>query len=347
MRAPSWLLRVRLVVAAALVACGAAAAGAQGEMPNPKEMSGVPRPASDLPKGTVSVRVIRGSFSNNITGQAVEFVIDGVKRSVTTDTSGRAQVSGLRLGARVKASTVVDGERLDTQDITMGDSGVRVMLVATDPEVEKRAAEDKALASTPPVRGIVTFGPESRVIIEQGEDALRVFYLLEVINTARTPVDIGGPLIIDLPRAARGASMMQGSTKQATAKGPRVTVLGPFPPGTTTVDVGFELPTTGGAVSMRQTWPVALPQVTVLTPQTGTIVLQSPQIAQTREITDRNQPVLVGTGPGLAAGQSLIIDVSGLPHHTVWPRYAALALAGLIIAAGIWGAATGPRARAA
>jgi hypothetical protein len=340
-------LSARLVLAAALVACGAAAIRAQAQMPNPKEMSGVPLPASDLPKGTVSVRLVRGGPPNNITSHAVEFVIDGVKRSVTTDTSGRALVSDLKSGARVKASAVVDGERLDTQEITIGDSGVRFMLVATDPEAVKRAAEDKALASAPPVRGIVTFGPESRVIIEQGEDALRVFYLLEVINSARTPVDIGGPLIIDLPRAARGASMMRGSTKQATAKGPRVTVLGPFPPGTTTVDVGFELPTTGGAASMRQTWPVALPQVTVLTPQTGTIALQSPQITQTREITDRNQPVLVGTGPGLAAGQSLTVDVSGLPHHAVWPRYTAIALAGLIIAAGIWGAATGSRARAA
>jgi hypothetical protein len=221
------------------------------------------------------------------------------------------------------------------------------MLVATDPEAAKRAEEDKALSSAPAVRGIVTFGPESRVIIEQGEDALRVFYILEVINTARTPVDIGGPLIIDLPRAARGATMLQGSTKQATAKGPRVMVLGPFPPGPTTVDVGFELPTTGGSASMRQIWPIALPQVTVLTPQTGTIAIQSPQLASTREITDRDQRVLVGAGPGLAAGQTFAITVSGLPHHAVWPRYVALALAGLVIAAGIWGAATAPRTRAA
>jgi hypothetical protein len=340
-------MRSRLVLGAWLVTCAVAIAGAQAQMPDPKEMSGVPRPASDLPKDTVSVRLIRGSFSNNIAGHDVEFLIDGVKRTVKTDDGGRAQVSGLKPGTRVKASAVVDGERLETQDITMGADGVRVMLVATDPEAARRAAEDKALASAAPVRGIVTFGPESRVILEQGEEGLRVFYLLEVINSARTPVDIGGPLIINLPRAARSASMMQGSTKQATAKGPRVTVLGPFAPGTTTVDIGFELPASRGSVSMQQVWPIALPQVTVLTPQTGAVVVKSSQFESTRDVSDRGQPVLVGTGPGLAAGQALTLEVSGLPHHAAWPRYIALAIAGFIVAAGVWGAAARPRARAA
>ena len=43
-----------------------------------------------------------------------------------------------------------------------------------------------------------------------------------------------------------------------------------------------------------------------------------------------------GTGPGLKAGETLTLVVEGLPHHPTWPRYTALTLAGLIVAAGLW-----------
>ena len=55
------------------------------------------------------------------------------------------------------------------------------------------AAEDKALAAAPPVKGIVVLGPESRVIAQMSNDLLHIYYVLDIINTARTPVDIGGP----------------------------------------------------------------------------------------------------------------------------------------------------------
>src|SRR5437016_712522 len=45
---------------------------AQFQMPDPKQMAGIPRPVTDLPNGTVSVRLIRGQLSNNITNFPVE-----------------------------------------------------------------------------------------------------------------------------------------------------------------------------------------------------------------------------------------------------------------------------------
>ena len=48
------------------------------------------------------------------------------------------------------------------------------------------------------------FGGESRIIFEYQDDNLTLFYLLEVVNNARTPIDIGGPLIIELPTGAAG-----------------------------------------------------------------------------------------------------------------------------------------------
>ena len=46
-------------------------------MPDPKQMSGIPRPVDDLPNGAVSVRLIRGALSNNIAGQPVELHVGG------------------------------------------------------------------------------------------------------------------------------------------------------------------------------------------------------------------------------------------------------------------------------
>ena len=68
------------VVVVALVCATAFAAAdvaAQFAMPDPKEMSGIPRPVpvGDLPNRTVSVRLIRGALSNNIANQPVELPI--------------------------------------------------------------------------------------------------------------------------------------------------------------------------------------------------------------------------------------------------------------------------------
>ena len=42
------------------------------QMPDPKQMSGRPLPVADLPAGTVTVRVVRGSMANVIPDQPVE-----------------------------------------------------------------------------------------------------------------------------------------------------------------------------------------------------------------------------------------------------------------------------------
>ncbi len=316
-------------------------------MPDPKAMSGVVLPVSDIPAGTVTVRVIRGGLDQNVAKQAVEFTIDGKVRIVTTDESGRAMVSGLRRGAQVKAVAVVAGERLVSQDATVAESGLRIMLVATDPAAATREAESKVLAASPPVKGIVVLGGESRVVAEYSNDKLSVFYYLDIINAARTPVDIGGPLLIDLPRSARGAAVMEGSSKQATALGPRVTVTGPFAPGTTTVQIGYELPYGGPTVRLEQRWPAQMLETTVVVSKVGSMDASSPQFANKEVRAQEGQSFILGIGPAIAAGQPLVLDITGLPHHPRWPRYLALSLAGVIMAVGIWAAVfTTPRRRA-
>jgi len=329
-------------MAVAIVLGVSAPLSAQVQMPNPKEMSGVVLPSRDLPAGTVTVRVIRGSFDKNITGHPVEFTIDGTKRTVMTDGAGRAQVSGLARGARVRAATVVDNEPLTSQEAVIAETGFRMILVATDP---KAAAQSPAPATT---RGTVVLGPGSRLIAELSNERLTIYYALEIVNTAPTAVDTGGPLTFDLPAEARGATVLQGSSKQATAKGPRVIVTGPFAPGTTPVQIAYELPYRSGTVRLRQRWPAPLAQVSLYVLQFGEIDVASPQITSKQRVTEQGQPLIFATGPPIEAGHVLDVDITGLPHHASWPRYLALALAGAIMSVGIWAAVfTGPRRRAA
>ena len=340
---PPRSLLITLAVAMA-VALSAGRALAQVGMPNPKEMSGSVLPVNDLPVGTVAVRLIRGNFDKNLVGHPVDFLVDGNKRTIKTDDSGRAQLTGLARGTRVRAIAVVDGERLESQEALVDTSGLRIMLVATDPETEARAAKDRELASAPPIKGIVVLGPESRVLAMMSEDRLNIYYILEIVNSARTPVDIGGPLVFELPREARSSVVLEGSTPKATANGPRITVTGPFPPGTTPVQAAFELPYGGPVARLRQTWPAALPQLTVLVQQIGGLSVSSPQIASTRDVSDQGQAFILGTGPGIPAGQVLSLDIAGLPYHARWPRNLALTLASVIVVAGLVAAMT-PRRR--
>src|ERR1700751_1244320 len=62
---------------------------AQFQMPDPKQMSGIPRPVTDLPDHAISVRLIRGDLSNNITNHPVELKIGSTSITVKTDDSGR------------------------------------------------------------------------------------------------------------------------------------------------------------------------------------------------------------------------------------------------------------------
>jgi hypothetical protein len=333
---------------ALLVACTALLiglpwpAGAQ-TLPDPREMSGIPLPSRDLPAGTIAVRVIRGSFTDNVNGAEVEFSAAGRTTTATTDSSGRAQTAGWPQGARVTLRTTVGGERIESQEIVVGDSGVRVMLVASP------AGATAPLPRTPagPTPGTVAIGPRSRLVVDFVDDRLRVFYVMHVVNEAASPVDLGGPVVFDLPRTARGVTLLEGTTRQATANGPRVTVTGPFAPGTTTVSFGFELPHNGPTARLDQTWPVQVQGLELIALKTGALDLHSPQMTSKQLTHQQGQPLVMGDVPAMAQGPSLALDISGLPFHPRWPRYTALAAAGVIVSWGLWAAFVPTRRRAA
>ncbi|MBY0494644.1 MAG: hypothetical protein K2Y23_10545 [Cyanobacteria bacterium] len=318
-------------------------------MPDPSAIAGTPLPAPELPDRTVTVRVVRERMGNNIAGQEVTLTVGTTTRTGKTDAQGRAQFDGLTVGTPVQATTTVDGETLTSQEFPVpATGGVRVALIAgIAAAAAKEKSEAEAAAKLPARPGVVEIGPESRIIIEYQDDNLTVFYLLEVINNARTPIDIGGPLLIRLPTGAAGASVMQGSSTHASAKGDMLTITGPFPPGKTVAQVGFSLPNAGANYELRQTWPAALAQVFVGMEKIGNMQIASPQLTDVREMNSAGQPFIMATGPRLNAGDTMVLRLTGLPAHSNTPRNAGLIAAVLIFVIGAWFALSPAKAHAA
>ena len=313
-------------------------ASAQFQMPDPKEMAGIPRPVTDLPERHVSIRLIRGQLSNNIPGHPVEMHAGGkVAATVKTDENGRAEFSGIAPGTNVKAVATVDGERLESQEFpwpTQG--GIRVMLVATL----------KGSAAPPPVfqpqPGKVEFGEGTRVILDHADDALQVYYILDIRNNARTPVNPPSAVVINMPSGALGATVLAGAP-QAVALGDHVTISGPFAPGQTDVQLAYRLPVTSGDVTFEQKLPLGVPGLAVLMKKVGDISFSSPQLPNVQEREFEGDRYVLAQGPALPSGAPLAITVTGLPHHSPWPRRIALTLAIGMLAIGFSAAGRRPR----
>jgi hypothetical protein len=321
----------------ASVLCASLATAQQ--MPDPSQINGKAIPAPELPTATVTVRVVRESIGNNVPQQIVKVTQGSVSRTATTDDQGRAEFKDLPAGSSWRAETTVNGESLVSDPFTVPSAGgLRVILVAGIAQAKARAEADAAKAlEAPPVKGTVVFGGDSRVLMQFRDDALQVFYVLDIINNAKNRVDIGGPIILDLPREAAGAGTLEGSSPSATVNGNRLTVLGPFAPGTTSVQVGYTLRYDRPTFQFEQAWPVALQSVTVGVQKVGSLQVSSPQFIQTREVsTDDGIVFMIGGGAGLPAGGKLTVTLANLPVHSWTPRYVALGLAGLVVAIGIW-----------
>ena len=322
-----------------VVALLTTAVSAQQQMPDPSLINGKAIPAPELANATVTVRVVRENIGNNVSQQLVKLTQGSVSRSATTDEQGRAEFKDLPAGSNWRAESTVDGETLASDPFTVpGAGGLRVILVSGIAKAAERKSQEAAKAlEEPPVKGTVVFGGDSRLLMQFRDDALQVFYVLDIVNSARTRVDIGGPLIIDLPRSAAGAGTLEGTSPSATVNGNRLTVVGPFAPGTTSVQVGYQLRYDSPDLRFEQAWPAPVQQVTVGVQKVGNLAISSPQFLQTRDLsTDDGVVFLIGSGAGLPAGGTLTVNLSNLPIHSPAPRNVALTLAIAVIALGVW-----------
>lgn len=338
-----WNRLVGLAVSIAVVLVGGISARAQFQMPDPRQMSGIPRPVDDLPAGSVSVRVVRGSLSNNLSGQQVDLLVDGKARSARTDDAGRAQFDALPAGASLKAVTVVEGERLESQEFPAPSSGgVRLILAATPPGDGAGApGAGGSNITAPTAAGDVSFGGDTRFVFEPGDEALQVYYLLDVVNGAAAPINPRTPVAFDMPTGAVGTSILEG-TEQAIATGAHVQIQGPFPPGKTTIQIAATLPVSSGSIDIVQRFPIPLDHVAVIVRKVGDMRLTSPQVARQQDMPAGGAMLIAAAGPAVPVGQALSLTVSGLAHHSQTPLAVALGIAIVVVVAGVWGAARTP-----
>jgi hypothetical protein len=288
----------------------------------------------------VTARVIRGALTNPIVGQDVQLTGSGSDtRTAKTDEAGRATFSGLTPGTRYKAVTTVNGERVESREFDVPSvGGIRTMLVLTDPELEKKAAQNRELAKGPAVEGSVVFGEQSRFVIEVGDDALNVFNILQIVNTAKRPVQTAAPLVFQLPKGAQGAGMIEGSAPNGVAAGNKVTITGPFQPGNTMIQFAYSVPLGDETIELAQKLPAPMTQVSVIAQKIGAMQLSSPQLTQRKEMTGEGNVYIIGQGGSVKAGDTVTLTLSNLPHRASWPSTLALILSAIILAAGAWGA---------
>ena len=307
------------------------------EMPDPSVIHGRALPAPELRDGTVTVRVVREALGNDAPGQQVRVTVGGTSRTATTDQQGRAEFTGLPSG-EARAEATVDGETLQSQPFAVPTSGgLRVILVAGLAQAaERKKREEEAALAAPPTKGVVVLGGESRIVLEFNNDSLFAFYLLEIVNTARTRVNIGGPLQIELPDEAVGVQIREGSSPSAAVDGTRLTINGPFAPGTTSVQVEYNLRFSSATHTVVQSFPIPLQRTIVGVEKVGSLGLASPQFSAVTELPTENGVYLLGQGSGLQPGTPLTFTLSNLPVHSRTSRYVALALALLVAAIGVW-----------
>jgi hypothetical protein len=301
-------------------------------------MAGLPMPSPDLPDGTVTVRVIRGEITNNVVGVEVQLHGAGAVRNAKTGADGRAKFAGVPAGTTVRATTTVDGERLVSSEFQMpARGGIRTLLAAgvgaaptAEPQSGTQAGESGGSPSP------LSLGSNSRIALEFVEDVLQVFYLLEIVNRSGSAVRLAEPLTFTMPEEAAGTTVLEGSTRQAAARGNQVTVGGPFPPGATPVQIGYRIESFGDTFTLRQAFPVRMDMLLTAVQKVGDMRVSSPQITRAREVPMQNNTFIMGTGSALAAGVPLELRITGLPHRDRTATWLAVGLVVAIIASGAW-----------
>ena len=325
--------RVRAFLCVLSVLCGGVFVSAQFQMPDPKQMAGIPRPVNDLPDASISVRLIRGQLSNNIASHQVELhFANGRVIKVNTDDAGRAQFDKVPPGV-VKASADVDGEHLESQEFEAPkQGGIRLMLVATD----KNA---KAAPALPPaVPGAITLSENSRIVFEPGDEFVAVYYILEIVNNSTAPVNPNPPFEFEMPKGAMSTTLLDGSSSIVRTRGAHVSLAGPVPPGKTIVQLVAELAADSGALDITQTFPASMDRLTVLVKKVGDTRLVSTSLERVQDFPSDGQVVIAGMGGTIPAGKAIALSLTDLPHHSSVPRYTAVTLASLVVMGGVWAA---------
>ena len=311
------------------------------QMPDARSMSGVPRPVEDLAAGVVSIRVVRDELTNALPGQKVTLSGGGKVETIVTDADGRAQFTGVAPGTRVSGSVAVGGQTISSEPFEIpSQGGIRMLLVATSSAAAGAGgglAPSAMGAAQGALPGGLTFGGDTRVVVQFDDDQLEIFYLLDLLNGGTAPVT-GEPLVFQVPAGAANVALLEGSSPQAEVSGRTVKIRGPFAPGLTSLQVAFNLAVPGDRLVVTQAFPATLQQLVLFVQKVPGVRLASTQVGDQRELPAEGRTFVSAIGPAVKANAPFSYELSGLPHRSAWPRNAALILALLVAAAGVWGA---------
>ena len=170
--------------------------------------------------------------------------------------------------------------------------------------------------------GAVVFGPDTRIVLEFQDDKPTFFYLFSVVNNARTPVDPGKPLVLDLPADGRsGVARVRAASPIARMQDRRLTLDRSVSAGT---DARSRWPSacrSPRTLRIEQAWPAAVEGALVAAEKVGAprhdVAAADGACARASRT---GKSFVMGTAGRLAEGQPLTLEFTGLPAPPAWPR---------------------------
>jgi hypothetical protein len=165
----------------------------------------LPLPAEDLPRGTLTVKVVGAGMQDIRVGQAVSVVAQGAEskplKTVTTGKDGRARVDGLYPGRTVMVMVKVGDEVHRSAPLTVPGSGGVRLLLTLGKAVVPQTGGGQLPAGHPPMKGSGGAAPSPRSAATIEETAELADGLLEVVvrrgskavPLADTTVQLRGP----------------------------------------------------------------------------------------------------------------------------------------------------------
>ena len=295
------------------------------------EADGVARVDKELAKGTVEVRVVDGEGSaiakvDVVLASGMRGSKDIKEQHAITDDAGVARFHDLdtsgQLAFAVKA--LKEGAKVASQPFQLsGEHGVVIGLRAVV------AAEGL---------GKLHIADRSHFIIELKDDDVEVVENLMLENPTPAAIDTGSAgLRLPLADGATGAQVAgseDGAPSPATIDGSDIVVRGAIAPGVTALRVGYFLPIVEEAVAIRLRTPIVFDNLLVITDKLEGVDVEGSHLEKT-EKTMGQRTYFVVSGPGVPAGGTIDVRITGLPHaSTIWRNLAA-AIAALILGWGL------------
>ena len=317
----------------------------------------VKSPVTDaaLVDGTVDVQVQRrGDGVEGIAVAIVEAEGGAAVKDARTDGEGRAVLTEVAGGVKLKVRAVVHGRTLESPPFELpAKGGVRIGIAVDWQEVESLRARFSGIAAgadkvyvaravgsprptlSPPFQMTEARGATTQMIVFPGvllamhggtsldDDKLWFEVQFTVLNPAATPYDPGpGGLRIPLPKGYVGASVKEEMAARVKVDEDRGLVWrGAVPPGTKAFIAQFALPTDGGEVDFDMALPHGAIQSQLVLEDLPGMQLDLPAGVQRDTRSQQGRKFVLLGGIERRPGEQLAFKIAGLPQAPAWRRW--------------------------